>query len=81
MVALFFATVAKFDIYVHMVFIVNYGDSLQLTSALVFMVVGGIRTTTERGLWKINRTVFQLQFTLLNAPLDATLTKDVFGYG
>ena len=50
LVAFFFATVAKFDIYVHMVFIVNYGDSLQLTSALVFMVVGGIRTTTERGL-------------------------------
>ena len=48
---------------------------------LVLMVVGGIRTTTERGLWKINRAVFQLQFTLLNAPLDATLTKDVFRYG
>ena len=48
---------------------------------LVLMVVGGIRTTTERGLWKINRTVFQLQLTLLNAPLDATLTKDVWRYG
>ncbi len=49
LVAEWVTAVAKIYVYIDVFCIVNDGNSLQLTSALILMNVGGIRTATK--LW------------------------------